>query len=125
MRVIRSLLSRLLARTRITDLTSCWLWSGCVNGDGYGVIREGGRGSRLLLVHRALYELMVGAIPEGMEIDHACEVRNCINPAHLAACTPEENKSRRYGHRDAASGVRNLSARDLEDLNALLLAGAV
>lgn len=45
--------------------------------------------------HRIAYELYVGPIPQGQEIDHLCRVRNCINPAHLEAVTHAENIARR------------------------------
>lgn len=45
--------------------------------------------------HRVAYELFVGPIPDGMELDHVCRVRNCINPAHLEAVTHEENINRK------------------------------
>ncbi len=64
------------------DLTlGCWLWMGGVNRDGYGHIR--GYENRRIGVHRFAYELLVGSIPEGLEIDHLCRVRRCVNPEHL------------------------------------------
>lgn len=38
-----------------------------------------------------MYELYKGAIPEGLQIDHLCRVRRCINPDHLEAVTRHEN----------------------------------
>ncbi len=51
--------------------------------------------------HRVAYELFVGAIPDGLEIDHLCRVRNCFNPAHLEAVTHQENINRKPKDRSA------------------------
>lgn len=45
----------------------------------------------MLRVHRVAYELRVGPIPEGMQIDHLCRVRRCVNPAHLEPVSQTEN----------------------------------
>ena len=73
-------------RVKITD--SCWLWTGCTNNDGYGSIRIGGKNVR---AHRVSYYLFKGRIKKGLEIDHICRVRNCINPNHLRQITTKEN----------------------------------
>lgn len=62
------------ARVRKTD--TCWLWEGQIRDDGYGILR--GRS-----VHRFAYQLLRGDIPEGLEIDHICSVRNCVRPDHM------------------------------------------
>lgn len=72
----------------------CWLWTGCVRPDGYGVIGEGGRGGRILRTHRVAYELLVGPIPEGLTLDHLCCDTTCCNPRHLEPVTIGENVRR-------------------------------
>jgi len=82
-------------------LGPCWLWTGWVNNNGYGGIGSGGQEA---LVHRVAYELLVGPIPEGLEIDHLCRVAICVKavadehgPAHLEPVTHAENMRRRRG----------------------------
>ncbi|WP_338185886.1 HNH endonuclease signature motif containing protein [Jatrophihabitans sp.] len=73
----------------------CWTWTGVRHRTrGYGRFYVGGRGGRYVQAHRWSYEHFVGPIPDGLEIDHLCAVTSCVNPAHLEAVTPDENKRR-------------------------------
>lgn len=67
-------------------LTACWIWGGVPTWDGYGRFGKGDDRA-----HRRAYELAIGPIPAGLVIDHLCEVRMCVNPAHLKATTQREN----------------------------------
>lgn len=78
---------------------SCWLSYVGINTNGYSQARVGGR--RRVLVHRAVYEILVGPIPPDYEVDHLCRVRNCYNPTHLEAVTQAENKRRQRNHNRA------------------------
>lgn len=78
----------------------CWHWTGAKYGNGYGAFWTGHRNER---AHRAMYELLVGAIPTGLTIDHLCSVRHCVNPAHLEPVTLAENVRRGYERRHAAA----------------------
>lgn len=73
---------------RINKTDTCWLWTGGLNQDGYGKMSLN---SKTKVVHRWLYEQLVGPIPGGLQIDHLCRVRNCVNPSHLEPVTPQEN----------------------------------
>lgn len=73
----------------------CWLWTRALNASGYGVV---GRENKILRVHRVTYELLVGPIPEGMQLDHLCRVRACCNPDHLEPVTNRENWLRGQHH---------------------------
>lgn len=76
----------------------CWPWVGAIQGGGYGIIRaEGGRGYSPLYAHRVVYELSVGPIPPGTEIDHRCRNLRCVNPAHLEAIPHRLNVLRGEG----------------------------
>lgn len=69
----------------------CWRF-GNVDHKGYGLVHFE---AHLRLAHRVAYELFVGPIPAGLDIDHLCTVRACCNPAHLEPVTRKENIRRR------------------------------
>ena len=104
-------------RSKITpDPSGCWLWAASLGTAGYGQVWDGVTMRR---AHRVTYTLLVGAIPEGLEIDHLCRVRRCVNPAHLEAVTKQENQRRRRVHdtqaaRQAAYRARRRGKRDAE-----------
>lgn len=80
----------------------CWEWTGGQDGRGYGVIGRGGAGGGLIRAHSAVWQLLVGAIPDGMVFDHLCRNRSCANPDHGEIVPPGENTKRGYG---ASSGL--------------------
>ena len=80
--------------SHVEKTETCWLWT-AKTSDGYGLMRLRGR---MVLVHRLAYELLVGPIPERLQLDHVrergCDHRNCVNPAHLEPVTSRENSLR-------------------------------
>lgn len=72
-------------------LGPCWLWKGQVAPDGYGHLSVH---DQTRMAHRLMYEHLVGPIPDGLQLDHLCRVRHCVNPAHLEPVTPRENTMR-------------------------------
>jgi hypothetical protein len=82
---------------------SCWPWLAGRFDDGYGKFWNG---ERSVPAHRAVYELLVDPIPEGLQIDHLCHNRDatcvggpcvhrrCVNPAHLEPVSAALNKRR-------------------------------
>ena len=71
--------------------SGCWLWTGAMNNTGYGAFWFNGR---ITKAHRASYELFVGKIPDGLQLDHLCRIRCCVNPEHLEPVTGSENVKR-------------------------------
>jgi HNH endonuclease len=86
--------------SRFKKTATCWIWHGTIV-HGYGQYYQVGKTSA---AHRIAYELYVGSIPDGLEIDHTCHNTLCVNPAHLEPVTSEENARRnrsetcRHGH---------------------------
>jgi hypothetical protein len=72
--------------------SECWLWTGARNRGGYGVVR--GDDGRARILHRLVYELLVGPVPDGLDLDHLCRVRHCCNPTHLEPVTRQTNVDR-------------------------------
>lgn len=86
--------------------SGCFLWFGAYDPvGGYGYI-AGGRGKQEL-AHRVSYELFVGPIPDGLQIDHKCRMRCCVNPSHLEPVTCKVNIGR--GNTGLAAARRQLA----------------
>lgn len=101
-----TLWERLIRRITITD-SGCWLFTGCTNSRGYGLVCSGRKG-KSVLTHRLAVIVRDGSIPDGMTVDHQCHDsqtcrldatcphRRCVNPAHLAVMTNADNLRRQW-----------------------------
>lgn len=74
--------------------SGCWIWLACTTKAGYGQIYKDGKP---YYAHRLSYEMTIGAIPVGFELDHLCRVRCCVNPDHLEPVTHKTNIHRGVG----------------------------
>lgn len=78
----------------VVDANGCWVWQRGMVANGYGAIkRDGYQG----VAHRWYYERDRGPIPNGLQLDHLCRNRLCVNPAHLEPVTQTENIRRGTG----------------------------
>lgn len=84
---------RLLAHCEPEPNSGCWVWTGSV-GRGRPRIFYGGRNAK---AHRVSYEVFVGPIPDGLDVDHLCFLTACVNPAHLRPLERRLNVRRKGG----------------------------
>ena len=84
---------RIIDRSEIEAETGCWLWTGWTNqaATPYGRVSINGV---KVYAHRASHAAFVGPIPDGHEVDHLCQSSLCVNPEHLEAVSPKENRDR-------------------------------
>jgi len=69
--------------------TPCWVWQGALNRAGYGKTAD--PTGMVTTAHRVYWERENGPVPSGMEIDHLCRNRACVNPSHMEPVTHAEN----------------------------------
>ena len=83
---------RALFASRINKTETCWIWIGSkFTHSGYGRFKAQGRDTA---AHIFSWEIAHGPVPVGLELDHLCRNRICVNPGHLEPVTHRENELR-------------------------------
>ncbi len=92
------------ARTKPSG--ECLLWTGSLDGPGYGQLRIS---NRLVKAHRYAWEQARGPIPDGMYLDHTCWNKACVSLDHLRLATHGENvQNQARARKDNRSGYRGV-----------------
>ena len=78
---------------KVIKTGSCWGWTGAHTQAGYAVFSIAGK---FIYGHRYSFQLSKGNIPDGLQLDHLCDNKGCVNPEHLEIVTNQENQIRRY-----------------------------
>ena len=106
---------QLLKKVKYVD--QCWLWQGTRTKGGYGIISPG-YDLPVSAVHRLSYKLFKGEIPQGLQLDHLCRNKTCVNPDHLEAVTLKENMKRTTGMPHIMKGdLRILEQKNIDPTN--------
>lgn len=90
--------ARLWSKFDQRGVDECWIWTGSHDNYGYGHLSvkvDGKHTTRK--AHRLVYEQLIGPIPDGLQLDHLCRVRNCVNPNHLEPVDGRTNVLRGEG----------------------------
>lgn len=82
---------RFFAKVEVPDVLGCWQWVASFNSHHYGQFRIWGK---TRTAHRLAWSLIVGPIPVGLDLDHLCRNRGCVNPRHLEPVTRRVNTQR-------------------------------
>jgi hypothetical protein len=83
-------LARFFSRVTV-DENGCWIWSGALSNSGYGVHCWR---TKVTSAHRVSYRWYSKGQVRGLDVDHLCRVRRCVNPVHLQAVTHKVNVRR-------------------------------
>lgn len=87
---------------------ACVVWTGAISRNGYGFARWC---TKKWSAHRLAWTAYYGAIPQGLQVCHTCDVPACINPAHLFLGTQAANMQDKREKSRQARGVKNAAAK--------------
>lgn len=114
----RSTLKDVWSRFVASD-EGCWPWHGPVGGSGYGTMRFERKKHQ---AHRLIYELLIGPIPDGLDIDHLCSNKLCVNPDHLEPVTRSVNIQRAIDREERPRKTACPQGHPFDESNTIVLA---
>ena len=96
--------------SKTAPVGECLEWQAAKQPKGYGMFGMHVDGVwRMVLAHRVSYTIEHGPIPEGMQVDHACRNKSCVQPEHLRLTSNKQNHENHGGPRvDSTSGIRGV-----------------
>lgn len=98
---------RFWSKVKPCPMSGCWLWTASTGRCGYGSFRLDKKNRK---AHRVSYQFLVGEVPSGLQLDHLCRTRCCVNPEHLEAVTARVNVLR--GEGQAGKSARATACRN-------------
>lgn len=106
--MMRSEQDRFWSKVEKSD-NGCLVWTAADNGHGYGVLRVW-RDDKWTVcgAHRLAWEYAHGPRPQGMELDHICHNRACVNVEHLRSVTVKQNQENRAANAGSTSAIRGV-----------------
>ena len=91
--------------------SGCWNWKGYIAPNGYGKVFWRGR---MWVAHRIIYAVLIEEVRLGMDLDHLCRNRRCVNPGHLEPVSRSENAHRGRGCKLSSAVVNEIRKRCAE-----------
>lgn len=97
---------RFWSKVQPCPMSGCWLWTGSTRDNGYGCFESDGRQYK---AHRFVMAVNMGVRDFADTIDHRCEIKCCVNPAHLDIVSIRENTLRYWDRRGFARKAAEVS----------------